>query len=234
MNTFTYQPGMNIPRLSYLKYVTCVAIALSLACTFSSAHPHHGSALSIVATRTTIICSKNKINFILLIEMQDLPGMNEKTKADTNKDNIISEEEVEVYKKGHLKELFSNFVITMNDKEVKTRFSGAEITNMKGIVDKTKFAVVVLGDVPLDISRYYTKLEYRNNLFRITNPDILPQGQIINNIILTVSSELDNFRIYPNLAIHQYEDPERPGYILMDIPYSRNLFVEYCKRCCAH
>jgi ABC-type nickel/cobalt efflux system permease component RcnA/Tfp pilus assembly protein PilF len=208
------------------KYIIVACVIMVLLCPCDSVKAHDISKYNL-GTRITLVLSENRIEFIFLVEIKNFPAVNERSRADKNKDMSVSNEEVEQYRKERVAELLENIMIKVNDRDVKVDLSNVEVIKMDGAVDRSWFAIQISGEIPRKAAEYFTKLEYYNSNFMSIDADGLQKNPIINDIVISVSTKLENFRTYPIGLMYEFEDPERPGHIWKNMELNRHFFVEY-------
>jgi len=198
-----------------------ILLAVLLVVFFSQMCHAHDISIFDVGTRITIWVDRQKVQVGFLVELKNFPAQDERKKCDLNKDMEIDEKEREYYEKERCKNYMDNIELKINGTVFEKKITRTEVYGMQGEVDRAAFSTYIEAEVPLDTSFYRVKIEYTNNNFRNEEP------QIINDVNLSISKELDNLNVYPITPIVQYIDREIPGNLFMEMTLERQFFIEF-------
>lgn len=181
----------------------------------------HDISIFDVGTRITVWVTRKKVQLGFLVELKNFPGQDCRIACDLNKDMKIDDDEREHYIKVHCKRFIDNIHLEINGREVAKTITKTDVYGFVGDVSRDPFSTYIEAETPLDRSLYRVKIEYTNDNFLNEEP------QIINDVNISVSKELDNLDIYPITPIVQYMDRELPDHLFMEMTLDRHFFIDF-------
>ncbi len=200
--------------------ITAVTI---LTCLFLLAGVCRGHDISRfdVGTRITMWVNHKKVVLGFLVELKNFPAQHHRTICDLNKDMQVDESEEKHFINTCCKQFMDNLHVKINGKEMPKKIRKADILGMIGPVDRGLLSSYIEAEVPIDPSLYRVRIEYANTNFPNEDPNI------INDVNLSISKELDNLCIEPITPINQYLDAEFPDHRFMEMTLKREFFIEF-------
>jgi len=210
-----------------LSILTRVRIALILLATLtvllaaSENCSAHDVSLFDVGTRITMWVCRQEIRMGFLVELKNFPAQEYRKNCDLNKDMQIDDSECKYYIETYCKKFIQNLHLKVNGEEISKSITKTDVYGMVGEVGRTLFSTYIHAAAALDQSLYRVKIEYTNDNFPNEEP------QILNDVNLSISKDLDNLDIYPIAPIAQYIDSELPDHLFMEMSLNRHFFIEF-------
>ena len=207
--------------LAKTKIVLTLLVASAVLVAASKDCNAHDVSVFDVGTRITIWVHRDKISMGFLVRLKNLPAQEYRKNCDLNRDMQIDDSECKHYVNTCCRKFIDNLHLKVNGEEIPKPITKTDVCGMIGEVGRAPFLTYIQTDATLDKSLYRVKIEYTNDNFPNEEP------QIINDVNLSITKELDNLDIHPIVPIVQYIDRELSGHLFMEMSPDRHFFIEF-------